>query len=292
MIICKTVSDYTGWRFQQGGRIGVVPTMGYLHEGHLSLVRQIRQACDHVVVTIFVNPTQFNQGEDFERYPRNEDRDCELLEVEGVSAVFIPQVDEVYPEGVASWVTVEGVTESMEGKYRPGHFQGVTTVVTKLFHIIQPQVAIFGEKDFQQLRVIEEMTRSLFFPISILRGRIVREEDGIAMSSRNVRLSSSEREVARAIPRALRVAHAHWLGGESSARVLRAEIRERLREEGIRTEYVSVIDEETLQPVKQVGWGARVCLAAWVGGVRLIDTMRFRQGEEWDGSVSHNRVLL
>jgi pantoate--beta-alanine ligase len=250
--------------------------MGFLHEGHLSLVRAIRSSCDAVVVTIFVNPTQFNQQEDLEKYPRDEERDISLLEADGVDAVFLPSVDELYPPGVAVWVAVEGLVDSMEGAFRPGHFRGVTTIVAKLFNLIEPDMAIFGEKDFQQLRVIEEMTRGLLKPISIIRGALIREEDGIAMSSRNVRLSAADRVSARAISRALRAANSLFLKGETDAAVLRESIIANLsNDKAVEIEYVELVDETTLKPVARISQGVRVCVAAWVGGVRLIDTIGF-----------------
>lgn len=274
MIVCKTVSEVRRWRAQQQGRVGIVPTMGYLHEGHLSLVRAIRPHCDVIVATIFVNPTQFTQAEDLEKYPRNEVRDCALLSSEGVEVVFVPAIEEIYPPGCPpTWVSVEGVSEPMEGTYRPGHFRGVTTVVTKLFSIVQPDVSIFGEKDFQQLRVIEEMTKALLLPTTIVRGALIREEDGLAMSSRNVRLSPEDRISARALSRALRAARILFDSGVCDTAVLRAEI-ERVMSEvaGIKIDYIELVDEETLRPAPWVKPGTRICIAAWIGGVRLIDT--------------------
>lgn len=274
MNIFRTVAEVRGWRAEQGGRIGVVPTMGYLHEGHLSLVRAIRAHCDAVVATIFVNPTQFTQPEDLEKYPRDEERDCALLAAEGVEAVFLPTPNEIYPPGCSpTWVSVEDVSEPMEGAYRPGHFRGVATVVTKLFNIIQAHVAIFGEKDFQQLRVIEEMTRSLHLPVTIVRGKLIREQDGLAMSSRNVRLSPEDRASARSLSEALRGAQALFYRGETDAEVLRAEMKRlinRVAEANI--DYIELVDEATLQPVARVESSTRVCLAVWIGKVRLLDT--------------------
>ena len=276
MHIIRTIEELRNWRRGQQGKVGVVPTMGYLHEGHLSLVRAIRSSCDAVVVTIFVNPTQFNQQEDLEKYPRNEGRDISLLEAVGVEAVFLPSVDELYPPGVAVWVAVEGLVDSMEGVFRPGHFRGVATIVAKLFNLIEPDVAIFGEKDFQQLRVIEEMTKGLLMPISIIRGSVIREEDGLAMSSRNVRLSEADRVSARAISRALRAANSLFLKGETDVAILRKSIIANLSDDkAVEIEYVELVDETTLKPVARISQGARVCVAAWVGGVRLIDTIGF-----------------
>jgi pantoate--beta-alanine ligase len=274
MQVIRTIDELRMWRSRQRGRIGVVPTMGYLHEGHLSLVRAIRASCEVVIATIFVNPTQFNQQEDLEKYPRDEERDISLLAAEKVDVVFLPSAEDMYPSGVTLWVTVEGIVEPMEGLFRPGHFRGVTTVVAKLFSLIQPDVAIFGEKDFQQLRVIEEMTKGLLAPISIIRGALVREEDGLALSSRNVRLTAADRVSASAISRGLRGAQALFLAGESDPEVMRASITRTLAEGGVpRVDYVEIVDEETLRPISPVTHGSRICVAAWVGGVRLIDTM-------------------
>jgi len=276
MKVIRTIEEFRHWRRGQRGKVGVVPTMGYLHEGHISLVRAIRASCDAVVVTIFVNPTQFNQQEDLEKYPRDEGRDISLLEANGVDAVFLPSIDELYPPGISVWVTVEGLVDSMEGVFRPGHFRGVTTIVAKLFNLIEPDVAIFGEKDFQQLRVIEEMTKGLLKPISIIRGALIREDDGLAMSSRNVRLSAADRVSAKAISRALRGANSLFFAGETKSSVLREYIIANLsEEEGVKIEYVELVDEITLKPIAQIHHGARVCVAAWVGGVRLIDTIAF-----------------
>src|SRR2546425_793063 len=215
MNVITTVAEMQAERGRIAGNVGLVPTMGYLHEGRLSLVRRAYADNDHVIVSIFVNPTQFGPSEDFERSPRNEERDLRLLEAEGVHAVFIPSVDEIYPPGLADWVEVPGrLTERLEGAHRPGHFRGVTTVVARLFRIIQPQRAYFGQKDAQQLRVIKRMVADIHSArpsalegdVEIVAMPIVREPDGLAMSSRNVYLSPEEREAALALPRALALA--------------------------------------------------------------------------------------
>jgi pantoate--beta-alanine ligase len=229
---------------------------------------------ESVVVSIFVNPTQFNQKEDLERYPRDETRDIKLLEKERVTAVFIPDVDEIYPTGAPTWISVEGVAEPLEGAFRPGHFRGVATVVAKLFQIVRPHVAIFGEKDFQQLRVIEDMTKSLFFPISIIRAKIVREPDGLAMSSRNVRLSEKERATALSLSMGLREAERMFNQGERDSNAIREKVRKIVTDAGVDSlDYVEIIDEITLQPISTPQVGSRVCIAAWIGGVRLIDNI-------------------
>jgi pantoate--beta-alanine ligase len=255
------------------GRIGLVPTMGFLHEGHLSLVRRSKRDCDHTIVSIFVNPTQFGPNEDFERYPRDEARDLELLANEGVDAVFMPSVDEMYPPGFADWVEVHGpVVERLEGEHRPGHFRGVTTIVARLFRIIRPDRAYFGQKDAQQLRVIRSMTADLALPVDVIGLPTVRESDGLAMSSRNVYLSPGDRRSALVLSRSLRRAEDLVRAGETDAAALRREVESLIRAEpAVSLEYISLSDEISLEELSSIDRPALLLLAARVGATRLID---------------------
>jgi pantoate--beta-alanine ligase len=256
------------------GDVGLVPTMGYLHEGHLSLVRAARAQNDHVIVSIFVNPTQFGPGEDFERYPRDEERDLSLLRDEGVDVTFMPSVEEMYPDGAATFVEVEGVTDVLEGAHRPGHFRGVTTVVSMLFNVIEPTRAYFGRKDAQQLVVVRTLARHLHYDIEIVAGDIVREADGLAMSSRNAYLSAKERQAALVLSRALRCAEELSQHGERDAERLRAAMRELIAAEPLaRVDYVSVADPESLRELERVDGPALASLAVRIGRTRLIDNV-------------------
>jgi pantoate--beta-alanine ligase len=250
--------------------------MGYLHEGHLSLVRRARAECDAVVVSLFVNPTQFGPGEDYERYPRDEARDLALLEGEAVDVVFIPTVEEMYPEGFCTWVEVTGsLAERLEGASRPGHFRGVATVVLKLFHLVQPHRAYFGEKDAQQLRIIRRMTADLNVPVEIIPCPTVRAPDGLALSSRNIYLSPEQREQARALSRSLELARRLVLEeGVRDAREVRGRVQAYLcSTPGIALDYVSVAHPETLEEVERIEGSVLVLVAARVGTARLIDNM-------------------
>ena len=252
--------------------VGFVPTMGALHEGHLSLVRRARQECASVVVSIFVNPTQFGPGEDLAAYPRDLQRDLGLLEPLGVNLVWAPSPQSMYPEGFQTWVEVEKLTLPLEGAIRPGHFRGVTTVVTKLFHAVQPQVAYFGQKDAQQAAVIRRMTRDLDFPIQISVCPIVREADGLAMSSRNVYLSPAERQAATVLYRGLSAAARAFGEGERRAETLRGLVRETIVAEPLaQLQYVSCADYDSLEELDQVRGKALLSLAARLGKTRLID---------------------
>lgn len=260
-----------------GKVIGFVPTMGYFHEGHLSLMRRARSECDIVVVSIFVNPIQFVPGEDYERYPRDVERDLRMAEGVGVDIVFHPSVEEMYPEGYATYVNVEGLTEGLCGAFRPGHFRGVTTVVAKLFNIVMPHRAYFGEKDYQQLVVIKRMVRDLNFPIEIVPCPTVREEDGLAMSSRNVYLLPDERKAALSLSRGLMAAQKMFMSGERDAATLKRIVEEHLRSsELVRPQYVEVVDAETLEPIERVERDAVIAVAAFVGKARLIDNVVLR----------------
>ena len=263
---------------RQGKRIGLVPTMGYFHEGHLSLMRRARRDCDVVVVSLFVNPTQFGPNEDLEAYPRDEERDAQLAAAEGVDLLWTPDVAEMYPEGFATAVEVgDSLTGVLEGdpKHRGrSHFRGVTTVVAKLFNSVQPDVAYFGRKDAQQALVIERMTRDLDFPVDIEVLPTIREEDGLALSSRIAYLSEEERERAAALSRALRAAEAAAERGEHSVDALVEAVRAELRNSGIEPEYVEARDAENLTPLADLnGRPLLVAVAARVGKARLIDNV-------------------
>ena len=256
------------------GTVGLVPTMGYLHEGHLSLVRRSVRECDHTVVSIFVNPTQFGPNEDFERYPRDEARDLELLAGAGVDAVFMPAVEEMYPPGFDDWIEVRGpVAERLEGEHRPGHFRGVTTIVAQLFRIVLPTRAYFGQKDAQQLRVIRRMTADLVLPVEVIGLPTVREPDGLAMSSRNVYLSPEDRRAALVLSRALRYAEDRVRAGDVDAAAIKRNVESMIRAEpAVALEYVSISDESTLEELIGVIYRpALLLLAARVGPTRLID---------------------
>ncbi|MGA9542113.1 MAG: pantoate--beta-alanine ligase [Candidatus Sulfotelmatobacter sp.] len=257
-----------------GQRLGFVPTMGALHEGHLSLVRAAKADCDVVAASIFVNPTQFGPNEDLARYPRDFDRDRDLLAKEGVELLFIPSVEEMYPAGAVTWVTVEELSGKLDGRSRPGHFRGVTTVVAKLFHIVEPDAAFFGQKDAAQLAIIRRMVRDLKFPVEIVSGAIVREADGLALSSRNAYLDSAQRQQARVLHRALMRVEKSWEAGECDVTKLTAAGREEIAEEkSLRLDYFEIVDPENLDPVKNLAGGALVAVAAFVGTTRLLDNI-------------------
>ncbi len=259
-----------------GKRIGFVPTMGALHEGHLSLARTLREHSDVRVCSIFVNPTQFNDSKDYEAYIINIEKDAELLESEGVDVLFAPRVEEIYPTGYQTSVSVSEVSKPFEGALRPGHFTGVATVVSILFNAVQPDVAIFGEKDFQQLSLIERMVKDLSFDIEILRGELVRDADGLALSSRNARLSREGRKNALAISRGLRRAQEAFEAGERNASHLEGiVVREIETMPQPEIDYVSMVDEGTLEPVTMVSGRCRMLVVARVEGVRLLDNSAF-----------------
>jgi pantoate--beta-alanine ligase len=254
--------------------VGLVPTMGYLHEGHLSLARQARKECASVVASIFVNPTQFGPQEDLAAYPRDLPRDLHLLEKEGVDLVWTPSIEVMYPAGFQTWITVEELTSRLEGIQRPGHFRGVTTVVAKLLNAIAPQKAYFGQKDAQQAAVIRRMVQDLNMPVQIVVCPIVREADGLAMSSRNVYLSAAERQAAPILYRALQTARNAYEEGERSAEKLRQVMQAVLAETKLaRPQYISCADPETLQELDWVGEGALLSMAVYFGKTRLIDNL-------------------
>ncbi|RLL72756.1 pantoate--beta-alanine ligase [Paenirhodobacter hankyongi] len=261
-----------GWK-RSGMLVGVVPTMGALHDGHLSLVREARRQSDRVIVTIFVNPMQFNNADDLKKYPRDEDHDLALLDAEGVDVLFAPEVAEVYPEGFATKVSVSGVSEPLEGAFRPGHFDGVATVVAKLFGMTQAGRAFFGEKDWQQLQVVRRLVEDLNIPVRIIGCPTIRETDGLAMSSRNVRLSTAERAAAPALHRILQAAAATLRDG-ASARETLLDAEDEILEAGFREiEYLDLRSVEGLRPLERATEPARLLVAAWIGDVRLIDNI-------------------
>ena len=275
MQVLKTIADFSRWRATATPPVGFVPTMGYLHEGHLSLVRRAQAENGSVAVSIFVNPTQFGPHEDFQRYPRDLNRDLALLDSAQVDAVFTPEVDEIYPTGASTLVDVEALSSMLEGASRPGHFRGVATVVCKLFHLVQPNRAYFGEKDYQQLQVIQHMVHDLWMPIELVGCPTIREPDGLAMSSRNMYLSPPERRAAVALSRALLQAERLFKDGVLDVSSLQAEVQQILDQEPlIRTDYVAIVHPQTLQPVMTMASeGAVICLAVWIGRTRLIDNI-------------------
>ncbi len=275
MQVAATVAEMRQRRAAMKGSVGLVPTMGYLHEGHLSLARRARAESDHVVASIFVNPTQFGPKEDYQRYPRDPERDLRLLETEGTDVVFMPSAEDMYPDGFDTWVEVGGtLTGRLEAAARPGHLRGVTTVVAKLFEIVRPQRAYFGQKDAQQLAVVRRMAADLNMDIEIVGLPTVREPDGLAMSSRNAYLSPAEREAATVVWRSLCRARELFDEGESRAETIRQAMHAVLAEEPLaEVEYVSVADAETLQELEAPTGPVLVSLAIRMGRTRLIDNV-------------------
>ena len=255
-------------------RVGLVPTMGALHEGHLSLVRVARKQCDVVAVSIFVNPTQFGPNEDYSNYPRTFAHDCRMLEKEDVAFVFAPPLEEMYPRGALSYVTVEGMSDKLCGRSRPGHFRGVTTVVSKLFHIVEPDLAFFGQKDAAQVAIIQRMVRDLNVPVEIVVCPIVRELDGLAMSSRNTYLDQAQRKSALVLSRTLQQIEQVFDQGERKAAQLIEVGKQVMADEpSVRLDYLEIVDRETLDEVKIVSPNDLVAIAASVGSTRLIDNI-------------------
>lgn len=268
------VRDFVGAARTRGSRVGFVPTMGFLHEGHLRLVDEARRRTDVVIMSIFVNPLQFGPGEDLARYPRDAEGDAAKARARGVDAVFIPDGKEIYPEPPRVVVSPRSLAARWEGAARPGHFEGVLTVVAKLFNIVQPDVAVFGQKDIQQATLVRAMVVDLNMPVEIVVAPTVRETDGLAMSSRNAYLDAAARERALALSGALRAVQAAHAGGERSAARLEAVARAHLAERGVEAvDYVAIADPDTLEPLVQAHPGAIVALAARVGRTRLIDNM-------------------
>lgn len=258
----------------EGKIIGLVPTMGFLHEGHLALVREARKMSDIVVVSIFVNPTQFGPSEDFDKYPRDITRDAELLSAENVDSVFIPKADEMYPENYHTYVKVRELSDRLCGQTRPNHFEGVTTVVMKLFHIVDPHFAFFGQKDAQQLVIIRTMVREMNMDVEVVRVPIVREPDGLAMSSRNVFLTPEQRKAATVLFRALEQVRILVEKGERKSKTIIKEVRGILESEPLaKTDYVSVTDFQELNEVKTLKGKCLIAVAAYFGTTRLIDNI-------------------
>ncbi len=258
----------------EGRRLGLVPTMGALHDGHLSLVRAAKAQCRAVAVSIFVNPLQFGPSEDYGKYPRTFERDRQLLEAEGVDVLFAPSTEDMYPAGATTFVEVEGLSEKLCGRSRPGHFRGVTTVVAKLLHIVEPDLAFLGQKDAAQVSIIRRMVRDLNLAVEIIACPIVREKDGLAMSSRNAYLDPQQRKSALALYRALMRVQTLADKGESDAGRLAQAGRQVIAEEpGVRLDYFEIVDPDVLDPVPDVSRGALVAVAAFAGSTRLIDNI-------------------
>jgi pantoate--beta-alanine ligase len=280
--ICRTINEMRAAcraARQEQPRLGFVPTMGALHAGHISLVRAARRQCDVVAVSIFVNPTQFGPKEDFSKYPRTFERDRELLEAEGVAILFAPSDQEMYPAGATTFVTVEGLSEKLCGRSRPGHFRGVTTVVAKLFNIVAPNLAFFGQKDAAQVAIIRRMVRDLHLDVEIVVCPIVREPDGLALSSRNAYLDPQQRQQATVLYRSLMRVQALADGGESkSDRLIAAALEVFRQQPEVRLDYFEIVDRDTLEPVADTAQGALVAVAAFVGTTRLIDNILLRGG--------------
>jgi len=280
----RTVTTFSELRLVRQslpGPVGLVPTMGYLHEGHVSLVKQARAECASVVVSIFVNPTQFGPKEDFAAYPRDLQRDLGLLSAAGADLVWTPAAEEMYPPAFQTWVTVENVTQPLEGAMRRGHFRGVATVVAKLFNGVQPAKAYFGQKDAQQVVVIRRMVKDLNFPVEIVVCPTRREPDGLAMSSRNVYLNPAERQAAVVLCRALQAAQQAYFAGERSAPRLRQMMQAELDAEPLaRPQYVSCAHPDSLQELEEITDGALLSMAVYIGKTRLIDNLVLRGSEK------------
>jgi pantoate--beta-alanine ligase len=273
MKVIEKIAGMREARNEVAGSVGFVPTMGYLHEGHLSLVRRAREKNSSVVVSIFVNPTQFGPKEDYKNYPRDTKRDLAMLEPL-TDIVFMPSVEEMYPENYDTWVEVRDITERLEGAVRPGHFRGVTTIVIKLFNIVQPNRAYFGQKDAQQLLVIKKMVAELNMPLEIVTCDTVREPDGLAMSSRNTYLTAEQRQAAPVLYRALMLAQELWAQGEKDAGVIRHEMTYLIEKEPLaKIDYISVANNETLEEIHRIKPPALVSMAVKFGKTRLIDNI-------------------
>lgn len=262
----------------QAKKIGFVPTMGFLHEGHLSLIRECQRAADATVVSIFVNPLQFGPKEDFKEYPRDLERDAGLLEAEGVDFLFYPEASEMYPKGFRTMVEVIGLQDKLCGRSRPGHFRGVCTVVLKLFHIVQPDIALFGQKDAQQALILQKMVKDLDLDVDIRVLPIVRESDGLALSSRNTYLDVKERQAALVLRKSLVEAERMFEAGERRAGVILAKMKELVSQEPLaRIDYVEIVDLEELDPVETIDRDVLVALAVYIGRTRLIDNIVLKE---------------
>jgi pantoate--beta-alanine ligase len=274
MQIAKNIAGMKAMRMKSLGSVGFVPTMGYLHQGHLALVKQARDENSTVAVSIFVNPTQFGPTEDFKSYPRDTERDLSMLQKEQTDIVFMPSAEEMYPEGFNSWVDVAKVTDRLEGSYRPGHFKGVATVVAKLFNIVEPTRAYFGQKDAQQALVIKKMVTDLNMNLEVIVAPTVRESDGLAMSSRNVYLNPQERQAATILFKALTLAQNLREKGEMNAETVRQQITSLISREPLaKIEYVSIADTDTLEELSKIDRSALASLAVRIGKTRLIDNI-------------------
>jgi pantoate--beta-alanine ligase len=274
MKVVNSVAEMRAVRRGLTGSVGLVPTMGYLHEGHLALVRRARSENETVVVSIFVNPTQFGAGEDFQTYPRDPERDLALLQEEEADVVFMPPAEEMYPAHFGTWVDVQQITERLEGAFRPGHFRGVATVVAKLFNIVEPTRAYFGQKDAQQLIVIKRMVSDLNMNLELVAVPTVREPDGLAMSSRNTYLSPKERQAALVLWQALDLANQLWSEGDRNAGKIRQKMKALIDSEPLaQIDYISVADAESLEELGEIDRPALVSLAVRVGKTRLIDNI-------------------
>lgn len=291
MITLETEADLrhrvAAWR-RDGERIGFVPTMGALHEGHLSLLRRARRLADRSVVSIFVNPSQFGPGEDLDTYPRQIEEDSRMLRQQGCDLLFLPAAETIYPPGFSTWLEVGGPAEGLEGAHRPGHFRGVATVVAILLDLVQPDLAVFGEKDAQQLAVIRRLVQDLRLPVEIVAGPTVRADDGLALSSRNAYLSAEERRAATVLHRALTAARQALADGERRGSQLRRRLRQVLESEPLAAvDYAEVVDAGTFQPLKELAGRVVIPLAVRIGSTRLIDNLHLdldRLGREKAGS--------
>lgn len=277
MIVVEKISDVREIvkdRKVQGMSIGLVPTMGYLHEGHLSLIKKAKENSDFVCASIFVNPIQFGPNEDYNKYPRDVKRDIKLLEDNGCDLVFIPSVEEMYPNERLTTVSVRKITDKLCGAYRPGHFDGVCTVVTKLFNIFTPDIAVFGQKDAQQVAVIKKMVEDLNMPVEIIASPIVRDEDGLALSSRNTYLSDGERRAALILNKSLKEAEKILNNGEKSAEKIIDTVKNILESEPLcKVQYVSCVHPDTLEDLSIIGDKALIAIACYIGNTRLIDNL-------------------
>ncbi len=277
MKICNSIADIRVARRAartDGKTVGLVPTMGALHDGHLALVRAAKAQCDLVVVSIFVNPLQFGPSEDLAKYPRDFERDCKLLQQEGIDFIFAPSVDEMYPVGAVTYVTVESLSDRLCGRSRPGHFRGVTTIVSKLFNIVEPDKAFFGQKDAAQSTIIRRMVRDLNMPVQVVVCPIVREADGLAMSSRNAYLDAQQRKSALVLYRSLIASQERFNLGEHSVHALiEAGKQAFVQEPSVRLDYFEIVDPDTLDPVDNLSRGGLVAVAGFVGNARLIDNI-------------------
>jgi len=272
MEIVRTLEELRAAKKNMKGTIGLVPTMGFLHAGHISLVKRARQECDHVVVSIFVNPTQFAPNEDFAAYPRDLERDAALLKEAGTDLIFAPMDEVMYPQGYQTYVTVEEVTKVLEGAMRPTHFRGVTTVVAKLFNAVQPDKAFFGQKDAQQVAVLSRMVKDLNYNLEMVICPIVRDRDGLALSSRNTYLDETQRKAALVLSRSLRKARSIFDSGERSSKAIRAAMEDVFAAEpAAKVQYISIADTETLLEIDHIKSQALVSMAVYIGKTRLID---------------------